>query len=444
MSMKSFLTTLTGLGLSWAFAQPDSLRWDEFRPRLMTDFGHIVQGDYAGGALEFSPLNRNLVVLEQAGTYGNWTFEAGFKAVIWWPFTKVATEPLFRTIRVEPRLSQARAEYRQGDASAEFGFFPYKYNSDAQNLGEYLYRSGTYPGIVRTTDGFHLMDYATHEAYGAHFRYSHGAVTHNFNLFSEVVSIPIGDITPGYDVSLKLPLVEFGAGAAYNRAISYNPSRARPRVFQNGYFRVDSTNGGGLEYEGVYGLAPQSVKNRIQLGDSTVTPVHYYTQRGWKLMARAAVDLGFLLPEEMRSPGDLRVFAEAALLGLEDQIYFYDDKLERMPIMFGVNLPTFRLLDRLTVQGEYYRNPFESSYDFNYFAYPTWSVSEGADPDGYHRDDWKWSVHARKTVNRLLTVHVQVANDHLRLPAFNLNPTEVDLTQSPGHWYYLLRMECRL
>ena len=63
---------------------------------------------------------------------------------------------------------------------------------------------------------------------------------------------------------------------------------------------------------------------------------------------------------------------------------------------------------------------------------------------GNHRDDWKWSVNARKRVNRLLTVHAQAASDHLRLPAFNLNPTPTDLTQGPKDWYYLIRLECRL
>jgi hypothetical protein len=453
LRLKQILWIIGGLSGCAVFgAQPDSLAWNEFRPRLTTDFGHVVRGEYGGAELEFQPLNRNTVVLEQSATYGeSWVFDAGFKAIIWWPFQNVADNPYLRTIRVEPRLSQVKARRNFGEENSflEFGFFPYKYNPDAQNLGEYLYRSGTYPGTVQSTDGFHLMDYAVYQAYGAHARWSHfsGRLSHDVNLFSEPASIPTGDLTPAYEFSAKLPLVQLGVGAAYNRFFSYNGDQTRPKVYQNGYFRVDSVgNPGAVEYEGPYGLLPNgsTVRTRIQTGDSTVHALHYYTQRGVKLMARAAVDLGFLVPEAARNPGDLRVFAEAAVLGWEDQPFFYEDRRERIPVMIGVNAPTFRLLDRLSVQAEYYRSRFASSTDYNYHSFPIWTVLPDYDPDDFKRDDWKWSIYGRKTLNRLLSVHVQVANDHLRLPEFNTNLNSTPLMQSQGDWYYLLRLESRL
>src|SRR5690606_8416685 len=148
-------------------------------------------------------------------------------------------------------------------------------------------------------------------------------------------------------------------------------------------------------YRGPYALAPGTVQARIQTGDGTVRALHYYTQRGVKLMARAAVDLGLLIPERLRNPGDLRLFAEAALLGWENQPYFYEDRAERVPVMVGAHLPTLRLLDRLTVQAERYRAPFASSYDFNYYGYPVWTVKPDSRGAGA-RDDWKWSATARR------------------------------------------------
>jgi len=79
-------------------------------------------------------------------------------------------------------------------------------------------------------------------------------------------------------------------------------------------------------------------------------------------MGRAALDLGFLLPEGSRSPEDLRLYAEASVLGWGNQIYFFEKRSQRMPIMFGVNVPTFRLLDVLSVQAEYYDAPFNDNY----------------------------------------------------------------------------------
>ena len=162
-------------------------------------------------------------------------------------------------------------------------------------------------------------------------------------------------------------------------------------------------------------------------------------------MARASLDLGFLLPESVRGQEDLRVFAEAALLGWEDQPHYYENRRERIPIMMGLNLPAFRMLDVLSLQMEYYASPYNDSKMFNESGYPRWGQSFGRyDTAQYRRDDWKWSVHASKTLNRIFKLRLQVANDHLRLPLFTQNPTETDLTQNPGNWYYLARLECGL
>jgi hypothetical protein len=37
-----------------------------------------------------------------------------------------------------------------------FGVFPFKYNPDVRNLGEYLYRTGTYPPTMSNTFDFPL------------------------------------------------------------------------------------------------------------------------------------------------------------------------------------------------------------------------------------------------------------------------------------------------
>jgi hypothetical protein len=449
----SLLVIHLSLGAGLAFGQSDSLRWNEFRPRVAIDAGHVVKGEYAGD-MEFYPLNRTIVVLEQSAAFGEvWEFNAGFKGILWWPFHPGGGRaPYQRNMRGAAALSEASAKRTWGDhAFLEFGFFPYKYNPDAQNLGEYLYRSGTYPGIVRNTDGMHLMNYALFEAYGVHLRTSHweGVVAHDFNIFSEPTSAPIGDLTPAYEVSVNFPLVQFGAGVAYNRFLSYNLDQTRPNDasdYANGYYQVDSVGGGGVQYVGPFGLLPNgSVKTRIVSGDSTVHALHYYTQRGIKLMARMAVDLGpLLIPDEYRNPGDLRVFAEAAVLGWEDQPFYYEDRMQRIPVMFGMHVPTFKLLDRLTVQAEYYGSRFADTKQYDENSHPIWTITSSYDEADYKRDDWKWSVTGRKTVNRLLTVHAQVANDHLRLPIFTGNPTSTPLTNTPENWYYLLRFETRL
>ena len=173
MFQRLFLSLLL-LGCGSALEATDSLVLDRLDMNLKLDAGQIVNGFYVR-KVEFQPVNRNTVGLSERAKYGDaWEFNAGFEGILWWPFgaSDLGLPPEQRTVRVEPRLSQAKARLNlipeSNQAYVELGFFPYKYNPDARNLGEYLYRSGTYPGVVQTTDGLHLMDHAAYDAYGVH------------------------------------------------------------------------------------------------------------------------------------------------------------------------------------------------------------------------------------------------------------------------------------
>ena len=123
-------------------------------------------------------------------------------------------------MHVETKLFILTARKNLGESESsimEFGFFPYKYNRDAWSLGEYLYRSGTYPGNVVTSDGYQFMDHAAYDAYGLHAHFSNfgGVITHDVNLVTEPGTDPIGDVTPAYELSFNQSYFQMGIGAAY-------------------------------------------------------------------------------------------------------------------------------------------------------------------------------------------------------------------------------------
>jgi len=449
------LTFLLALALLTMAAQAEEkkLVFDDFEPRVNVNFGQIVRGQVDNNALNHLAVNRNIVSLEQTGSYGeSMEFKAGFLGILWWPMSVLANTPAERTVRVEPRLSEARVRWNFGTAGfgsdknagpgmnmddkagktacyLDLGYFPYKYNRDAHDLGEYLYRSGTYPGVLYTSNGFQLLDHAAYDAYGAHAHYSqgNGVVTHDVNFFVEPNVIPTGDITPAYEVSLNLPVFQMGLGAAYNRLISFAPSQTRPKQPTNSFVEVDSASDGALAYIGPFDGASSAIKNAIS--NNTTTTFNYkvldrWTQRGLKLMGRAALDLGFLIPEGRRGPRDLRLFSEVALLGVENQPFYYEDRLQRMPVMAGLNLPTFRLLDLLSFQTEYYGARFSNIRRLTENSLPIWLPAEWelqqpdfntipyADykPENYRRDDWKWSLYAERKVGRLVKATLQDAH----------------------------------
>jgi hypothetical protein len=434
-------------------ADAPKVEFEEFDIRMAVEFGHLINGGYQTAGhkatlIENQALNRNIVFLTQNIRFEDaWEVSAGLMGVLWWPYTPEPGPPGSRNVRVEPRLSVLKGRWNFGAQESrsflEFGYFPYKYNRDAWNLGEYLHRSGTYPGNVVTSDGYQFMDHAAYDAYGAHARFSSfsGMVLHDLTLFSEPSVDPIGDLTPAYEISFNLPLVQLGAGAAYYRGFSYQPSQTRPDEEANRYIEVTADPvSGRAYYKGPWEGAP------IGIREDTTKPYRLlsrWNHQGVKLMARAAVDLGGLIPEHMRSPEDLRVYAEAAVLGVEDQPYYYEKIAQRIPIMLGVNVPTFGLLDLLALQAEYYDNPFNDTYNYNILSLPVWKVAnyQTKDADSYENSPWKWSLHGRKSLNRLLDLHVQVASDHLRLRDALSTPSEYELTLKPKNWYYLVRME---
>ncbi len=417
------------------------------------DLGHVYEGKQAGQEVERLPLNRNTVKMG-VGQYwsSDWELKGVFKNIIWWPFGGNSTQPFERVVRVEPSLEDVSATRHFDNGFFRFGFFPYKYNQNAMDLGEYLHRSGTYPGYLISNYNWELMNGATHYFYGGLFRYTHleGMLTHNISLSFESEINPIGDITPAYDFNLKTGPLEIGGGIAFNHLISFRPSRLAPKDPTNAWVSFDTTvviqPADSIQaadttvipaYTGFLSQAGVSVRRPI-IQDEIFTPeAEYITHRGIKLMGMASLNLGFLIPEEYRNPRDLTLFMEMAVLGLENQASYYEKRSQRIPVMFGINIPSFKLLDVLCFQMEYYGTPYDNFGNYNQKSLPQWTYSNQPN----YRDDWKWAAYLSKTFNPLFKFHFLVANDHLRALAFDVIKTDIALTQNPSHWYYLAKFE---
>lgn len=433
-------------------AQTDSVR-TRLTLRSQLDFGHLVQG---ASDITMLPLNRVGFVAIQDVAVGNVDVSAGLAALLWTPYGG-GVETDERVMQARASIPVARVRWQFGlplstKGSLMVGTFPYKYNPDAKNLGEYLYRSGTYPGFLFTTEGWLLMNRASNYSYGTMLTLAqlNGALKHNFSLFMETVYYPIGDFSPGYDFSYTSKWFEFGGGAVFHHYLPLKPSTLEPKSDENTYIRQTNAAGDTTIY-----LGPNM--NGADYNDPTVSVEHRWTHKGIKVMGRAALNLNHLLPVEIRNPEDLRLFTEIAVLGWENQPLYYEKREERMPIMFGINVPTFKLLDVLSLQGEYYASPFNNINRYNSASLPIWEASTAGafptDPNtgkviltSNHEDDWKWSVYGKKTINKVMGIHIQVASDHLRLMSGprQLKMSDAPLTSTPSEWYYLIRLDLAL
>ena len=356
-----------------------------------------------------------------------------------------------RSLKFGPGVGQAQGIYTLGKLEnpwgrLRFGLIPYKYNPDAKNLGEYLLRSTAYPNIL-VTGGFSIINSASMMVQGVDFEVRTGPVTHNF-LMSIERSFgiePTGDITPAYLFTYKPhPSIELGGGVAFAHLIPVKPSVTTPN--------------------GKDGEPFTRYKSDTIVTDPNDSVYSNFTYKATKLMARASVNFQTLLKSDLLGPEDLKLYAEASVLGWKDYPFYYSDRWHRIPVMVGFNLPTFKLLDILAVEGEYRKADFinstSNSYDEYHYAVPT---IEGSLSDShlfrlnsyyknalckgtwYRTQGFKWSVYAKRNIIPGITVFAQVASDHNRPYKFNsegaLVPNREPLTVTPGDWYYLIRLQ---
>jgi len=151
---------------------------------------------------------------------------------------------------------------------------------------------------------------------------------------------------------------------------------------------------------------------------------------------------------------DLVIYGEAAILGVENYPVYYDDIWRRIPVMMGFNIPTFKVLDVLSVEAEYYGSRWEPTYltpsapHFNSSPVPFIETINGVTSyyaSDWDKDNWKWSVYAEKSLTSGMTLSVQAASDHSRTwdwVLFGKTPWEIYTT--PSQWYWAMKLGVKI
>jgi|WetSurMetagenome_2_1015567.scaffolds.fasta_scaffold21945_2 hypothetical protein len=324
-----------------------------------------------------------------------------------------------RRLNFYPYLSRADLLYKAGDQdnprlTIDAGYFPFKYNKDVRNLGEYLFRSGTYPQYLITN-----FDFPMTRLMGLRIGGSIGkSLDWDVLTTTNIEWTAIGDLNLSALLSWNpLPLFELGLGASWCSFLSVNWNNTTP-IAQGSMYVVDS-----LRY--------------------------YYTFAGQKAMARFTLDIQQLFPgNHLFGKQDLKLYSEAAVLGLInypvsfDGYTRYDTLWQRIPVMCGFNVPTFKVLDFLSVEGEWFGNPYPNNLNTTMFDnQPVPLSSYGNEKDSSnlnnHGDDVKWSVYGKKTFLNNFNITFQCARDHLRW--FRLDYTKQDgkeALRKNNEWYY--------
>jgi len=207
------------------------------------DYGQIVNTHVK--ALENQPITRTAGFMALAATLDKkFDINIGMGGVFWYALPEQNFRD--RLLLSGFGLGQAEGVYKFGEpenpsAKLHMGIFNHKYNPDAKNLGEYLFRSGAYPGYI-WTGGWSYFNVASYTAQGflLNLPTLGGKVTHDFGLYTERNISPTHDLTPLYMATVKpASAFEFGAGVAWQNGLSLRgDSVLAPNVRLNAYYKT--------------------------------------------------------------------------------------------------------------------------------------------------------------------------------------------------------------
>ncbi len=437
------LVSAFGIGCILAFAAQAEVKVDRAPLQIATniELGQIENGYNGLKAYTYhgQVIQRFGVSLNQVATINDrFTVKVGVGGMFFYVSPEEKSLSSSRTTQFGPGVGQAQGIYKLGELDRpwtfQFGLFPYKYNSDAKNLGEYLLRSGTYPGYL-ITGGWNIINSASYVASGLRINKSlwDGKIEFDGNFFLERDLEPLYDLSPSFLINFKpAPFFEFGAGVKFSHFIPAHYAKDTPSDLDNQIRNGRLLNG--------------QTDSVIALEDSLKLPISYYTFAGTNLDGHVSLNFGSLFENELIGKNDLKLYAEVALLGVENYPYFYEKRIARMPIMAGLNLPTFKTLDLLSIEMEYRRwdfaNDIFQAYDS---ALPIWLSGDEAkkwNKNGIKSRNYKWSIYAKKKITDGISLFAQAASDHMRtLRQGDFTPERDEITRTPSQWYYLLRLE---
>lgn len=304
------------------------------------------------------------------------------------------------------------------------GVMPFKYNPDVRNLGEYIFRTNTYPPTMRNRFDFPMTRVTGFQISSTPI----DSLNIHLILASESEVVPLRDFGPAFfvDYTFLKNIVSAGAGGYLHHFWSVAEKYTTPEL------------------------------TGITSGNQYVTPTGdtaFYTFKGTKVMGRLAFDFKPLIPVTIFGKNDLRLYSEIALIGLENQGIFYDEPWRRRPIMVGFNVPTFKLLDVLSVEVESYNWDYRNSYTLPLFEGIILPKPDDPNSDGLPVSDWKenslkWSVYTKRTIGKNFSVIAQVAFDHMQIERNSVPQKKVayfaDAMHKHGDWAWVFKTQWNL
>jgi hypothetical protein len=471
---------------------------------LFHEFGYITKGtDMENRTFENYVLQRSGVWMNMKAVRNErLTLHAVIGGIYWNPTFNENSSSESSLRYFAAAAPRASATYVFGDVSEpsftiEAGMFPYKYNEHSRNLGEYMFRTTAYPTQV-FNGGLTWVEANRAQITGVRLGQPLGGMfSHEALVTVETDQLPYYDMNLTYLAKAKIgQALKMGAGVQFARLLPVRPSVTNPDIARNRYFTFNDTtyidNGdyyaqrlsahrlkGKDSQDSLMYLRGQDLATRLtSLIDNGMSmnaaldsleraeavstgssSYGHYDGSSIKTVLSFSFDpKAFLGDMGVLAPNEMVLYGEAAILGLKDYPILYEDRMERTVAMVGFNFPTFRQLDVLALELEWFgsRAPNSSAYSQQSIS----KISDGSIPqprpqpsiysenlseNGYAPEDWekdnlRWSVFARRHLVKGLSLDLQAASDNSRGWVFPSGRRYWAYFRSPSDWYWMFKL----
>ena len=284
------------------------------------EFGDIVSGSLNGltstnvgsydGKITGGWIEDQVATIGLAANYkNNLDMRVGLLTQLYfsYPVVNQNASRMTKTSTQAVAIDDAYAQYHFGSAevpsfAAQIGYFKYKYNPDVRNLGEYLFRTGTYP--IYFTMG---LDFPQARLLGLRLETNFGnfaPVLKGLKLEGILASATLpptmvwsGAAIANYDVC-DAHFINIGAGIDYSALYNVYDAKTYPGAF--------AVNGNGDP------VTPHK-ENAFYINATGDTV--FYSFAGTKIMGRASIDPKALCPMNFLGKEDLKLYVEADVIG---------------------------------------------------------------------------------------------------------------------------------
>ncbi|NLE02485.1 MAG: hypothetical protein GX640_21690 [Fibrobacter sp.] len=311
----------------------------------------------------------------------------------------------------------------------EAGLMEYNFAPEIKNLGNYLYRAVAYPFWMDNK-----IDYTYANLMGTRIeaKFIDEQLKIGTIINSEIKRFPFYDFSLGFTASFTTAnkFLDVGAGFVFDRLFSVNKKLTDCETSRNNF--TDTT----------------------------------LTFRAKKLDTRLTLDPKQLFGNpSFMGKEDLKIYGEAGIIGLKDPQYYIEDPLmspdlkiepslfNRMPLLVGFNIPTFKVLDLLSVELEYCNYP----YSFNWWGSTAEPSPQPNNIEPITADDtlWRlnykyednvrWTIYIKKSFSKF-DIKLMFAKDHYLYytPSLEAQPNYEQSLRTPKDWHWYLKLQYNL